>query len=165
MCNRGEEDLAWERVDHNGKKQLQTSADGWSSRRCVGTSRQQATLECRRIKVNALPSPSLHPSYAREFIREGTKTAKVQTTSDVGQLGRARDWKLVADLNQRLHFPSEIATTNLRPDLVLWSSSLHSVYIIELTVPWEAAVEEAFERKSLKYTELAADAEQRGWKA
>ncbi|KAJ8011633.1 hypothetical protein DPEC_G00060290 [Dallia pectoralis] len=40
-----------------------------------------------------------------------------------------------------------------------------SVYIIELTVPWEAAVEEAFERKSLKYTELAADAEQRGWKA
>ncbi|KAJ7991222.1 hypothetical protein DPEC_G00295080 [Dallia pectoralis] len=40
-----------------------------------------------------------------------------------------------------------------------------SVYIIELTVPWEAAVEEAFKRKSLKYTELAADAEQRGWKA
>ncbi|KAJ7998144.1 hypothetical protein DPEC_G00219550 [Dallia pectoralis] len=35
----------------------------------------------------------------------------------------------------------------------------------ELTVPWEAAVEEAFERKSLKYTELAVDAEQRGWKA
>lgn len=72
---------------------------------------------------------------------------------------------MVADLNHRLCFPSEIATTNLRPDLVLWSSSLRTVYIIELTVPWEAAVEEAFERKSLKYTELAADAEQRGWKA
>ncbi|RXN15156.1 proteasome subunit beta type-7-like protein [Labeo rohita] len=35
----------------------------------------------------------------------------------------------------------------------------------QLTVPWEDAVEEAFERKSLKYTELAADAEQRGWKS
>lgn len=68
-------------------------------------------------------------------------------------------------MNKRLYFPSEIATTNLRPDLVLWSPSLHIVYIIELTVPWEDAVEEAFERKRLKYTELAADAEQRGWKA
>ncbi|KAL0199484.1 hypothetical protein M9458_008024, partial [Cirrhinus mrigala] len=108
-----------------------------------------ATLESRRLKINSLPPSSFHPSYAREFTREGTKTAKVQTISDVGQLGRARDWKLVVDLNQRLHFPSEIATTNLRPDLVLWSSSLHTVYIIELTVPWEDAVEEAFERKSL----------------
>lgn len=36
---------------------------------------------------------------------------------------------------------------------------------MELTGPWKAAVEEAFERKSLRYTELVADAEQRGWKA
>ncbi|KAJ8251061.1 hypothetical protein GJAV_G00216820 [Gymnothorax javanicus] len=70
-----------------------------------------------------------------------------------------------SNFNQWLCFPSEIATTNLRPDLALWSSSLHSAYIIELTVPWEDAVEEAFKRKSLKYAELAADAEQRGWKA
>lgn len=124
-----------------------------------------ATLEVRRRKINALPPTSVHPSFAREFIREGVKTAKVHIPSDIGQLGGARDWKLAADLNQRLCFPSEIAITNLRPDLVLWSSSLHTVYIIELTVPWEAAVEEAFERKSLKYTELAVEAEQRGWKS
>ena len=72
---------------------------------------------------------------------------------------------MVADLNQRLCFPVEIATTNLRPDLVLWSASLCTVYIIELTVPWEDAMEEAYVRKSLRYAELAADAEQRGWKA
>ncbi|KAM3863017.1 neuronal PAS domain-containing protein 4-like [Diretmus argenteus] len=42
---------------------------------------------------------------------------------------------------------------------------MHSSLQQELTVPWESAVEEAFERKSPKYTELAADAEQRGWKA
>ena len=69
------------------------------------------------------------------------------------------------DLSQRLYFPPEIATTNLRPDLVLWSSSTKKVYIVDLTVPWEDAVEEAYKRKSLKYAELAADAEQRGWKA
>lgn len=45
------------------------------------------------------------------------------------------------------------------------SYSLHIVYIIELTVPWEAAVEDVFERKRLKYTELAAEAEQCRWKA
>lgn len=94
-----------------------------------------ATLECRRLKNNALPPPSFHPSYVREFIREGVKTAKGYTTTVIGQLGKARDRNLVADLNQRLYFPSEIATTNLRPDLVLWSPSLHIVYIIELTVP------------------------------
>lgn len=50
--------------------------------------------------------------------------------------------------------------TNLRPDLVLWSSSLRTVYIIELTVPWEDAVDEASECKRLWYVDLAADAEQ-----
>ncbi len=48
---------------------------------------------------------------------------------------------------------------------MLWSSSLHSIYIIDFTVPWEDAVEEAYEQKSLKYTELAADTKIHGWKA
>ncbi|KAK2831157.1 hypothetical protein Q7C36_016243 [Tachysurus vachellii] len=63
----------------------------------------------------------------------------------------------------RLCFPAEIAAINLRPDLVLWSASLKLVYIIELTVPWESAVEEAYELKKLRYAELATDAQQQGW--
>lgn len=47
----------------------------------------------------------------------------------------------------------------------MWSSSLKLVYIIELTVPWEGAVEEAYERKKLRYADLAADAQQQGWNA
>lgn len=77
-------------------------------------------------------------------------TAKIGT----GQLGGPQDWTLFTDLNQRLCFPLEIVTTNLRQDLVLWSFSLQKVYIIELTVPWEDEVEEAYKRKSLKYAEL-----------
>lgn len=114
-----------------------------------------------------MPSPirlSVHPPSAR-FIREGAKPTKADTLADIGQLREARDWKLLADLNHRLCFPPEITTTNLRPDLVLWSSSLHTINIIKLTVPWEAAVEEAFKCKSFKYTELASDAKQHGWKA
>ena len=36
------------------------------------------------------------------------------------------------------------------------------VYFIELTVPWEELVAEAYERKKLRYVELGAEAEQRG---
>ena len=76
-----------------------------------------------------------------------------------------RSCVIKVDLGQKLRFPAEIATSNLRPDLVLWSASLKQVYIVELTVPWESAVEEAYERKKLRYADLAADAQQRGWKA
>lgn len=51
------------------------------------------------------------------------------------------------DLGQRLIFPPEITTTNLRPNMILWSTSQKSLYILELTVPWEAAVDEAYEYK------------------
>ena len=77
----------------------------------------------------------------------------------------AQDWKMLVDIGQQLIFPPEIAATTLRPDLVLWSPSLKAVYITELTFPWENSTEEAYEHNKLCYTELAVDAQQRGWKA
>ena len=44
------------------------------------------------------------------------------------------------------------------------STTQKLVFMVELTVPWEAAVGEAFERKQLKYADVAAEAEQRGWR-
>ena len=67
------------------------------------------------------------------------------------------------DLGVKIVVPQEIASTNLRPD-VLWSRSRMRVYFIELTVPWEDSVVEAYERKKLRYVELGAEGEQRGWK-
>ncbi len=64
------------------------------------------------------------------------------------------------DLDQKLSFPPKIITTNLRPDLILWSTSQKSLFIVELTVPWEAAIGEADERKRLKYSDLLAEAVQ-----
>ena len=75
----------------------------------------------------------------------------------------ARDWKMLADIGRQLVFPPEIATTTLRPDMVLWSRSLNNVFIIELTVPWEDSVDEAYERKHLRYDDLAAEARHHGW--
>ena len=41
---------------------------------------------------------------------------------------------MLADLDTKLCFPDEIPSTNLGPNLVLWSASLKRDYIIELTV-------------------------------
>ena len=126
-----------------------------------------AVLESKRNTINSLPMrASTSITALSTFVREGQKRPNhPPLQSEVGQLTRARDWKMLVDIGQQLVFPAEIAATTLRPDLVLWSPSLKSVYITELTVPWENSVEEAYERKKLRYTELAADAQQRGWKA
>ena len=78
---------------------------------------------------------------------------------------RARDWRMLADIVQQLIFPPETASTNLRPDLVFWSTSLKTVYIIELTVPWENSMEEAYECEKLRYADLASETMQSGWNA
>ena len=124
-----------------------------------------STLEDKRAATNSLPPPTSNQQQAT-FVHEGAKvTRSCSTPSERGQLRLARDWKMLADIGRQLVFPPEIATTTLRPDLVLWSPSLKKVYIIELTVPWEDRVDEAYERKHLRYAELAAEAQHRGWNA
>src|SRR4029434_8468580 len=125
-----------------------------------------AALEIKRSATNSLPPKTSNPVKITTFIREGHKGPKHPLTKpETGNLAMARDCKMLVDIGQQLIFPPEIASTNLRPDMVIWSPSWKAVYIIELTVPWESSVEEAYERKKLRYTELAADATQRGWNA
>ncbi len=50
---------------------------------------------------------------------------------------------MMVGIGWQLVFPPEIATTTLRPVLVLWCPSLKKVFIIKLTVPWEDSVDEA----------------------
>lgn len=47
-------------------------------------------------------------------------------------------------------------------DVNMWSNVCQHGYIIELAVPWEDAVNEAYERKKLRHSNLAAEAEGRG---
>ncbi|CAM4720493.1 unnamed protein product [Leuciscus chuanchicus] len=124
-----------------------------------------AILEGRRSSINALPHPTSGHSSTIPFVRAGQCPGKPAARVDSTLLDAARDWKMQVDLDQQLKFPAEILNTNLRPDLVLWSTSQKSLFIVELTVPWEAAVGEAYERKKLKYTDIAFEARQRGWRA
>ncbi|XP_024141063.1 uncharacterized protein LOC112154399 [Oryzias melastigma] len=98
------------------------------------------------------------------FVRAGEKTWQ-QPSPTGGLLTTARDWKLQVDLGRQLKFPEHIATTALRPDMVLTSQSSKQVVLIELTVPWEDRMEEANERKRAKYAELVAECRSNGWKA
>ena len=46
----------------------------------------------------------------------------------------------------------------------MWSVSSRKVVLLELTVPWEERVQEAFERKMAKYQGLVAECKEKGWK-
>ena len=75
----------------------------------------------------------------------------------------ATDWSLTVDLNRRLKFPSRIAETNLRPDMLLMSEKERRAGIVELTVPSEERVELAGEMKKAKHEELKREGERKGW--
>ena len=62
-------------------------------------------------------------------------------------LAGTADWVVRVDLDRSLVFPSHIAETRLRPDIVLWSDSQQQVIIGELTVPLERNILDAHERK------------------
>ncbi|KAL7835079.1 hypothetical protein SRHO_G00293260 [Serrasalmus rhombeus] len=49
-------------------------------------------------------------------------------------------------------------------DIVLVSESTKQATLLELTVPWEDCLEEAFERKLSKYAGLVSDCQQAGWR-
>ncbi|XP_053183947.1 LOW QUALITY PROTEIN: uncharacterized protein LOC128367182 [Scomber japonicus] len=100
------------------------------------------------------------------FVKAGERVRpRPQPTPSASLLSSASDWELRVDLGRQLKFPEFITSTSLRPDLVLTSPSSKQVLLVELTVPWEDRMEEANERKRLKYQELTEECRRRGWKA
>jgi len=97
------------------------------------------------------------------FVRAGEKGKPGENST--GVLRGGGQWEMLADLDKKLVFPQDIAVTNLRPDIVLWSSTSKQVVMVELTVPWEERVEDSYHLKRDKYTELQAECVQRGWEA
>ena len=83
-------------------------------------------------------------------------------------MARARDWELRFDLPgdafSYTQFPPEIASTGLRPDVLLLSRQLRVVFCIELTVPKEERIGESNRSKAAKYEPLKDEAAANGWK-
>ena len=77
---------------------------------------------------------------------------------------RLPDTTLVsADLQGGYHFPTHIAETELRPDIVCWDDSTKKILIIELTIPYDTLMAEAAQRKEAKYSELVSTVRKAGY--
>ena len=64
------------------------------------------------------------------------------------------DWHVATDLKHNFIFPTEIALTTKRSDIVIWSVKAKKVFFIELTVPFEKNFDWAHQRKLEKYENL-----------
>ncbi|XP_069128963.1 uncharacterized protein [Argopecten irradians] len=82
------------------------------------------------------------------FAKAGEQIVKGSVEGS-GMLGTAKDWQLMIDLNGRVTFPPEIAVTNQRPDIVIWSSSSKEGVLVEMTVTWEDRINDAYERRQV----------------
>ena len=73
------------------------------------------------------------------------------------------DWHVATDLKHNFIFPTEIALTTKRPDIVIWSVKAKKVFVIELTVPYEENFDWAHQRKLEKYEDLREQCVRNGW--
>ena len=65
------------------------------------------------------------------------------------------DFCILADFPDSTYdFPASAASTDLRPDLVVWSNSERVMVLAELTVCFETKFADAHQRKSAKYYDL-----------
>ena len=82
----------------------------------------------------------------------------------VGILHESSDWKLSVDFDSSLVFPSFIAITSSRPDIVIYSVLKKTVILIELTSPCEENFEDRHFDKIARYEALCVSIRENGWR-
>ena len=125
---------------------------------------EQVTFHCER-RANKKKGASV-PGKSIEFVPAGRRVIEgkgKREVSEFGLLSGATDWTVLADLDKQLKFPSEIALTRLRPDLVIFSKASKRVIWWELTVPSEERIAASHELKLDRYTSLQAEIQANGW--
>jgi hypothetical protein len=108
-------------------------------------------------RVPTKTSDAARASYEASFVRAGEKK-KVSARVSHNKLSTANDWQLLVDYEHHMMvFPPAVYTTNLRPDIVIYSKRAAEVILIELTCCAEEGIAAAQLRKEVKYTELVAE--------
>ena len=114
--------------------------------------------------IQSLTAPPLN---LISFVRAGEKPRpqqQLQNRLGSGILTRAADWELLTDTDGSLSFPSHIAVTTKRPDIVIYSPTKRIVVLIELTCPIEDNIAGAYaSSKSERYKSLVQDCIANGW--
>ena len=99
----------------------------------------------------------INESESSNYVANLNNKSRRPLESDVALLSRADDWTFLFDEEDNLVFPSEIAITVQRPDIVIYTSSIKYVIIIELTIPLEDCFSKACKRKARRYSNLVSD--------
>ena len=73
------------------------------------------------------------------------------------------DWRIIADVDWQLAFPTEITSTHQHPDLIIWSVNSKKVIITELMIPFEANIDWLHQQKLEKYENLRKQFIKNGW--
>ena len=128
---------------------------------------EQVMFHCTK-RVNKQSSSSTErPKHVNFVLAGGGSVSKDSNKADhrdkFGILSGANDWTVLTDLGKQLNFPSEIATTRLKPDLVIFSRACKRVVWWELTCPSEERISEAHELKLDRYSSLKLECESNGW--
>ena len=111
-------------------------------------------------------SPTVQPMHrplSFNFVKKGTHVNKRKPKPEAGILLLANDWTLLIDIGNSLVFPVFIAITTSRPDVVIFSKSLKTVILIELTSPCEENFQDRHSDKVIKYSSLCNKIRSNGW--
>lgn len=79
------------------------------------------------LKARRLEAAKDHPSTSCKlihFVGQGAGAQNIAQRESRSLLTPGCDWNLRVDLDCQLKFPTEITTTSLRPDIILWSPSV-----------------------------------------
>ena len=106
----------------------------------------------------------------QNFVKERSKKyySKVKSYTvekNTNLLSSAADWQISGDLPSLDAYPEIIKSSGQRPDIVVYSESLKSVIMVELTVPFETRIEFQHQYKMAKYEDLANQIRKSGYAA
>ncbi len=118
--------------------------------------RMPVPLPTTPVPVCFVKSNSASPSYT-------ARPSERRSTPSACYLQYANDWKIWFDFDKHNVFPTQVSSTNLRPDAIVYSLSIKHIIIMELTCPYEANTADAHHRKYDKYHELQQDLTSTGW--
>ena len=101
---------------------------------------------------------------AIQFVKEGniSKIAR-ENMRKPSLLEGFSGWHVATNLKHNFIFPTEIALTTKRRDIVIWSVKAKIVFVIALTVPYEENFNWSHQRKLEKYEDLREQCVRNGW--
>ena len=114
--------------------------------------------------ISSLTPVKTSPSLSSSFVKAGLKVSSSKKKPHLGILHESSDWTLSADFDSSLVFPSSIAITSSRPDIVIYSLLLKIVILIELTSPCEENFEDRHFDKNCRYEPLCISIRENGWR-